>query len=284
MQEFEFYSPRTLEEVCQALADPGAHLIAGGTDVIPQMRDGRFRARRLIDLTRQPDLRSIEEHNGRVYIGALTTYAQMMASSLLQSEAPALVQASSVVGSVQTRHRGTLGGNIGNASPAGDTLPPLLVLNAEVTLVSTDGERSLALAELLQGPGRAAIGGHEVIHHVSIERPPPNASSIFMRLGNRRGMAVSVASVALLLRLGEDKVVDEARIALGAVAPTAMRCPRAETLLSGEPLTRTLVEEAAQTAAAECSPIDDVRGTAGYRRNAVAQLVGRGLQALAARM
>jgi CO/xanthine dehydrogenase FAD-binding subunit len=284
MQEFEFYSPRTLEEVCQALADPGAHLIAGGTDVIPQMRDGRFRARRLIDLTRQPDLRSIEEHNGRVHIGALTTYAQMMASSLLQTEAPALVQASSLVGSVQTRHQGTLGGNIGNASPAGDTLPPLLVLNAEVTLVSEDGERSLALAELLQGPGKTAIGGREVIHHVSIERPRPNASSILMRLGNRRGMAVSVASVALLLRLGEDKVVDEARIALGAVAPTAMRCPRAETLLSGEPLTRTLVEEAAQTAAAECSPIDDVRGTAGYRRNAVAQLVGRGLQALAARM
>jgi CO/xanthine dehydrogenase FAD-binding subunit len=123
-----------------------------------------------------------------------------------------------------------------------------------------------------------------VIHHVSIERPPPNASSILMRLGNRRGMAVSVASVALLLRLGKDKVVDEARIALGAVAPTAIRCPRAEALLRGEPLSQTLMEEAAQTAAAECSPIDDVRATAGYRRNAVAELVGRGLRTLAARM
>ena len=283
MQEFEFHSPRTLEEVCQALADPGGRLIAGGTDVIPQMRDGRLRARRLIDLTHQPDLRFVERHNGRVHIGALTTYAQMMASPLLQTEAPALVQASSVVGSVQTRHRGTLGGNIGNASPAGDTLPALLVMNAEVTLVSADSERRLGLAELLQGPGQTTIGGHEVIHHVSIERPPPNARSIFMRLGNRRGMAVSVASAALVLRMGEEKVVDEARIALGAVAPTVIRCPRAETLLRGEPLTQTLAEEAAQTAAAECSPIDDVRGTAGYRRNAVAQLVGRGLQALAAR-
>jgi CO/xanthine dehydrogenase FAD-binding subunit len=248
------------------------------------MRDGRFRARRLIDLTRQPDLRFIEGQNGRMRIGALTTYAQMIASPLLQTEAPALVQASSVVGSVQTRHRGTLGGNIGNASPAGDTLPPLLVLNAEVTLVSAEGERSLALVELLQGPGQTAIGAHEMIHHVSIERPGPNASSILMRLGNRRGMAVSVASVALLLRLGEGRVVDEARIALGAVAPTAIRCPRAETLLRGEPLTQTLGEEAAHTAAAECSPIDDVRATAGYRRNAVTHLVGRGLQALAARI
>ena len=284
MQEFEFYSLRTLEGVCKALADPGGRLVAGGTDVIPQMRDGRFRARRLIDLTRQPDLRFIEAHNGRVHIGALTTYAQMIGSSLLQTEASALVQASSVVGSVQTRHRGTLGGNIGNASPAGDTLPPLLVLNAEATLVSSGGERSLALDELLQGPGQTAIGDHEVMHHVSIERPPPNTSSIFVRLGNRRGMAVSVASAALILHMGEEKVIDEARIALGAVAPTAIRCPRAETLLKGEPVTQTLVEEAAQTAAAECSPIDDVRGTADYRRNAVAQLVRRGLLALAARM
>jgi CO/xanthine dehydrogenase FAD-binding subunit len=247
------------------------------------MRDGRFRARRLIDLTRQPDLRFIERHDGRLHIGALTTYAQMIGSSLLQTEAPALVQASSVVGSVQTQHRGTLGGNIGNASPAGDTLPPLLVLNAEVTLVSAEGERCLALAELLQGPGQAAIGDQEVIHHVSIERLPPNAGSIFMRLGNRRGMAVSVASAALVLRIGEGKVVDEARIALGAVAPTAIRCPRAETLLKGQPLTKTLVEDAAQTAAAECSPIDDVRATARYRGNAVARLVGRGLGALAVR-
>jgi CO/xanthine dehydrogenase FAD-binding subunit len=281
MQEFEFYSPRTLEEVCQALADPGAHLIAGGTDVIPQMRDGRFRARRLIDLTRQPDLRSIEEHNGRVHIGALTTYAQMMASSLLQSEAPALVQASSVVGSVQTRHRGTLGGNIGNASPAGDTLPPLLILNAQVSLVSVDGEHTLSLTDLLRGPGRTAITTHQVIHHVSLERLPDNARMIFLRLGNRRGMAVSVASAAVVLQLDCAGVVREARIALGAVAPTAIRCPDAERVLKGQPLTDSLVEEAAQIAAQECSPIDDVRGTANYRLRAVVHLVRRGLQATA---
>ena len=284
MQEFEFHSPRTLDGLVQTLADRGGSLIAGGTDVVPQMRDGRFRARRLIDLTRQPDLRFIERHNGHLHIGALTTYAQMIASPLLQTEAPALVQASSVVGSVQTRHRGTLGGNIGNASPAGDTLPPLLLLNAEVTLVSAEGERSLALAKLLQGPGKTAIGNHEVIHHISIERPPPNAGSVFVRLGNRSGMAVAVASAALILLKGEGNVVDEVRIALGAVAPTAIRCPGAEMLLKGKRLSQTLVEETAQTAATECSPIDDVRATAGYRRQVVAQLVGRGLQALAARM
>ena len=281
MQEFDFYSPRTLEEVYRALADPGGRLVAGGTDVIPQMRDGRFRARRLIDLTRQPDLRFIERYNGRVHIGALTTYAQMIASSLLQTEAPALVQASSVVGSVQTRHRGTLGGNIGNASPAGDTLPPLLILNAQVSLVGVDGERTLPLTDLLRGPGRTAITPHQVIHHVSFERLPDKARMIFVRLGNRRGMGVSVASAAVALQLDSASVVREARIALGAVAPTAMRCPDAEKALTSQPLTDSLVEEAARIASQECSPIDDVRGTADYRSRAVVHLVRRGLQATA---
>lgn len=281
MQEFEFYSPPTLAEVCQALADPGGRLIAGGTDVVPQMRDGRFRTRRLIDLSRQPDLRFIEGHNGYVRIGALTTYAQMMASPLLQTEAPALVQASCVVGSAQTRHRGTLGGNIGNASPAGDTLPPLLILNAQVSLVSVYGEQTLPLTDLLQGPGQTAITPHQVIHHVSFERLPETARMVFLRLGNRWGMAVSVASAAVMLQLDGAGVVREARIGLGAVAPTAIRCPEAERVLKGQPLTASLVEKAAQIAGQECAPIDDVRGTANYRLRAVDRLVRRGLQAAA---
>lgn len=281
MQEFEFYSPRTLEEVCQALADGSGRLIAGGTDVVPQMRDGRFQAERLIDLSRQSALRFVEGRNGKITIGALTTYAHMIRSSLLQFEAPALIQASSVIGSIQTRHRGTLGGNIGNASPAGDTLPPLLVSNAEVTLMSVDGERTLNIADLLQGPGQTAIRPDEVIHHVSFERLPPKAGSIFLRLGNRRGMAVSVASVAVMLQAGPGKVVDKVRIALGAVAPTAIRCPQAEEVLKRQPLTDWRVEEAARIAAGECAPIDDVRGSARYRRHAVAHLVARALSSLA---
>jgi CO/xanthine dehydrogenase FAD-binding subunit len=281
MQEFEFYSPRTLAELCQALADGSGRLIAGGTDVIPQMRDGRFQAERLVDLSRQGALRFVEGRNGKITVGALTTYAHMIGSSLLQSEAAALVQASRLVGSIQTRHRGTLGGNIGNASPAGDTLPPLLVLNAEVTLMSARGERTPKVADLLQGPGRTAIGPDEVIHHVSFERLPPKAGSIFLRLGNRRGMAVSVASAAVMLQLGPGRVVDEARIALGAVAPTAIRCPQAEGVLKSQPLTDSRLGEAARIAAGECAPIDDVRGTAQYRRHVVAHLVGRALSSLA---
>lgn len=283
MQEFDWYSPGTLDEACLTLAATGGRLVAGGTDVIPQMRDGRFRAQTLVDLSRLDDLRFVDQHNGTLHIGALTTYAQMIHSSLLQFEAPALVQASSVVGSSQTRYRGTLGGNIANASPAGDTLPPLLVLNAKVTLVSTDGERTVPLTDLLRGPGQTSIAPNEVIRHVSFERLPEDAKSVFLRLGNRRGMAVSVASTAVALQLGAEDRVDDVRIALGAVAPTAIRCPKSEATLKSQRLTAMLIEEAARTAARECSPIDDVRGTADYRRHAARHLVQRCLQDAAAR-
>ncbi len=278
MPEFNFESPPTLDQVCRTLAETGGRLVAGGTDVIPQMCDGRFQAERLIDLSRLTELSYIEPQNGAIQIGALTNYTRLKHSPLLQVEAPLLVQAAAEVGSVQTRNRGTLGGNIANASPAGDTLSPLLALDAQVTLVSTDGARSIALADLLQGPGQTAIAPHEVIRHISFDRLPANAKSVFLKLGNRRGMAIALVNAALVLQLGEKDRVEDARIALGAVAPTPIRCPRAEAILKGQPLTATLIEEAAKTAAQESSPIDDVRSSASYRRHAVKILVRRGLQ------
>ncbi len=132
MQDFNFVSPRTLEEALHALAESGGRVIAGGTDVIPQMLNGRFQTDCLVNLGGLNSLSFIEQRNGEVHLGALTTYAQMVDSPLLQTAAPLLVQAAATVGSIQTRQRGTLGGNIGNASPAGDTLPPLLALKARV--------------------------------------------------------------------------------------------------------------------------------------------------------
>jgi carbon-monoxide dehydrogenase medium subunit len=154
-------------------------------------------------------------------------------------------------------------------------------LDAAVTLVSVAGERTLPLADLLQGPGKTAVALNEVIHHVSFDRLPANATSIFLKLGNRRGMAIAVVNVALLLQLDQAKRVEEVRIALGAVAPTPIRCPQAEAVLTGQPLTETLIDAAAASAAHECAPIDDVRASAGYRRQMVKVLVCRGLQSLA---
>jgi CO/xanthine dehydrogenase FAD-binding subunit len=223
----------------------------------------------------------IEPKNGSIQIGGLTNYMKLINSPLLQAEAPLLVQAAELVGAVQTRYRGTLGGNIANASPAGDTLPPLLALNATVTLISATGERTLPLADLLQGPGKTALASNEVIHHISFDRLPANAKSIFLKLGNRQGMAIAVVSVALLLQVDRNNRVEEARIALGAVAPTPIRCPQAEAVLKGQPLTDILIEAAAESVHHGCAPIDDVRASAGYRRQMVKVLVRRGLQMLA---
>jgi len=282
MQEFDFVSPGTLEEACRELVEGGGRLVAGGTDVIPQMLNGRFQAGRLVDLSRLCGLLSyIQTREEWIAIGALTTYTEIVESPLLQACAPALVQAAASVGCLQTRTRGTLGGNIGNASPAGDTLPPLLALDARVTLAGLGSERTVPLQALLHGPGQTAIEAGEVIREVLFKRLPDGVKSVFLKLGSRQGMAVSVVSMAVALGLDADGRVSLARLSLGAVAPAAMRVPAAEDLLLGQPLDEAHIRAAAETASRFCHPISDVRGTAEYRRHAVRVLVQRGLRLLA---
>jgi carbon-monoxide dehydrogenase medium subunit len=284
LQPFDFEAPQTVEEVCRLLAEREGRLIAGGTDVIPQMRDGRFQAEQLIDLSRLDSLHYIRQVGNKIALGGLTTYRELLDSELLRREAVALVDAAALVGGVQTRARGTLAGNLANASPAGDTQPPLLIFDAELALVSVEGQRHVALADFLTGPGKTSMKAQEMIREITFVQPAAGARTMFTRLGNRRGMAISVVSVAALLRLGQDNIVEDARIALGAVAPTAMRCAKSEALLRGRKLDGKLLAAAAAQAAQECSPIDDVRATAAYRRHAVQVLVRRSLQALAAQM
>jgi CO/xanthine dehydrogenase FAD-binding subunit len=280
MQEFEFIRATTIEQVCQALKAPGTRIIAGGSDVLVQMRHERLHAERLVDISRLDGLRFIRQEDGMLRLGSLLTYNELLTAPVLQAEAAALVQAAATVGCTQTRNRGTLGGNLANASPAGDTLPPLLVLEAQVVLISTEGERSLPLSEFLRGPGQTALQLGEVIGEVRFRCPPPGTRTIFLKLGSRQGMAVSVVSAAAALRLRAQNLVEEARIALGAVAPTAIRCPRAEATLVGQAFSEDLARQAARLAAEECAPIDDVRGSAEYRRHAVRVLVRRALLSL----
>lgn len=275
MHRHSFYSPETLQEALNLLAENRGRVLAGGTDVIPQMRDRRIQTQALIDTTRLIELRFIRQEDGCIQIGSLTTYDDLIHNPLLLNEASALVHAAQLIGSPQTRNRGTLGGNIGNASPAGDTLPPLLVLNAQVHLISRGDARVINLHDFLQGPGQTAIEAGELIHHVSFNQLPTGTKTVFQRLGNRNGMAVSIASAAVAIRLDQDQCAEEVRLALGAVAPTAIRCPGAESILLGEKLSDVLINTSAKVAAQECSPIDDVRATAAYRRHVVEQLVRR---------
>jgi carbon-monoxide dehydrogenase medium subunit len=271
-------SPSTIELACRALTEGGGRVVAGGTDLIPQLRAGRLAVKQLVDLSRLDNLRYIVRDAGTVHIGALTTFDTLLRSPLLNQCAPALAQAAGLVGAVQTRNRGTIGGNVANASPAGDTLPPLLAMNALVTLFSVRGKRTLPLASLLLGPRETAIAADEILHHVSLPSLPSAARSVYLRHGRRKGQAISIASAAVVLQLDDQGRIRDARVALGAVAPTAIRCPGCEAALRGMWPSEDLATEAGRIAAQECEPIDDVRATARYRRHVVAQLVRRGLR------
>lgn len=281
MQSLEFKSPGSIQEACRLLDATGSRPIAGGTDVIPQMRDGRFQAGTLVDISRIPDLSYVKQINGEIAIGSTTTHTMIVDSPLIQARARFLAEVSGIVGGVQTQNRGTLGGNIANASPAGDTLPVLLALDATLDLVSQSGERPLALADFLRGPGRTAILSGEIIRQVRFAPLAQGAQSLFLRLGNRKGMLISVVSVALVLELDAAGRVRDCRIALGAVAPTPIRCREAEAILLGRPVDAGLIENAAAAAEAASRPIDDVRASAAYRRHIVRVLVRRGLKQLA---
>jgi len=273
-------TPTSLDEACRLLGESGSRLISGGTDVIPQLRASRFDADKLVDLTRLQWLDRVAGSPPFVEIGALVTHTTLERHPLLRSDAACLAQAASVVGSRQTRNRGTIAGNIANASPAGDTLPPLLALEASISIFGELGVRSVPLDEVILGPGRTSLAPTDIITHVRFVRPVPTSRSIFVRLGSRQGMAVSIASAAVMIAYDSKGMVNDVRVAIGAVAPTAIRCPRTEALLVGRRLSREAIDEAGHTAATECSPINDVRGTARYRRDAVSHLVKRSLRSL----
>ena len=277
MKDFEIISPKSLDEALDAIKTIEGKVIAGGTDVIPQMGDGRFVADRLIDISYLEDLRFIKKEGDILRIGALTTYSSIIESDLLQTSAPLLIEAAATVGAVQTQNKGTLGGNIGNASPAGDLLPPLLSLDAELTLLSQGSERQSPLSAFFLGPGKTALSQGEMIHSISFKKLSPKTKSSFIKLGNRRGMAISVVSTAVILRANNAGEAEDVRISLGSVAPTPIRCTQAEALLLDRMLTPSLLEEAASIATDESSPISDIRASAEYRRHAARVLVQRAL-------
>jgi CO/xanthine dehydrogenase FAD-binding subunit len=254
----EVLTPRSLDEALRLKAEnPEAVPIAGGTDVMVAVNFDRLRPAALLNLNEVPELRGWSRENGTLRLGAGLTYTEAMREPLA-ALLPALAEASRTVGSPQIRNRGTIGGNLGTASPAGDALPPLLVARAEVVLASTRGERSLPLEDFLVGPKRNALAEDELVVAVSVGAS--SARETFMKVGPRNAMVIAVVSLAL--RAGE-----ELRAAFGSAGPvpTFVRAPLEEA--------ETFPERVAEAA----SPIDDVRGTAAYRRHALRVLTRRAL-------
>ena len=277
-----YLQPQTLDEALDLLARHGekARIVAGGTDVMVELSRGIRPTPTLIDVTAIAGLRQIEFSGGVISLGALTTHNDVVASRLCRERALPLAQACWEVGAPQIRTRGTVAGNLVTASPANDTITPLMALDAEIVLRSVRGERVLALADFYLGVRRTAIAPDELLYAIRFPTLSENQRSRFVKLGLRRAQAISVIDAAIVLTF-HGEIVTEARIALGSLAPTIVRATEAETFLSGKKLSPEVCSEAAVLACAAVSPIGDVRGSAEYRLQTLHNLLAQTLQDLA---
>jgi CO/xanthine dehydrogenase FAD-binding subunit len=265
--DYELVAPRTLGDALALLRDePGVwRPFAGGTDLMVLLEAGRLEHRKFFSIAHLKELRGVEESGGHVTIGALTTYTDVRRSALLAREFPMLAQAASETGGLAIQNRGTLGGNIANASPAADSPPALLAYEAEVELVSASGTRRVGYAEFHTGYKQMLMREDELIARVLLKRPRRGARHFYRKVGARRAQAISKVCFAALAEVGTDGALDEVRIALGSVAPTVLRCRETEALVRGRRLDAALKKEALAGLAREVAPIDDVRSTARYR-------------------
>ena len=276
---FAYHRPATLEEACRLLAaEPGAAVLAGGTDLMVHLRQPQ-RGKRppaVVNVKRIPGLDRIEVGASAIRLGALTTLTALIEHPIIQAEYPVLPFTARYMGSPAIRHLATVGGNLCNASPAADLSPVLLVLDAEVGVVGPGGARRLPLDRFFRGPGQAALVPGELLAWVEFPRKHAGWTVRYERLDVRRAMDIAIVGVALALRR-DGAGITEARLAIGAVAPTPLRVPEAEAALVEGGLAPAAIQQAAQLAMAASRPIGDVRATAEYRRQMVGTLVRRAL-------
>ncbi len=267
------FLPETLASLWELWEqNPGAEVYCGGTDLLVKLRGGTIQPPALICLERINTLRQIREEEDAVVIGAGGSHAAILRDSLIQRKFPVLVEALKVLGSPPIRNMGTLGGNLATASPAGDSLPALYVLDAEIILADAKETRILPIREFITGPGQTVLGPREIITGIRLKKNTPFTLSHYEKVGKRKAMAIAVASLAACLRLSPDGTVVSARLAWGSVGPTVVTSPEIEAAMRGQPLTPELLRGLIPAVERAVSPIDDIRATAAYRRKVAANL------------
>ncbi|CAI07265.1 FAD binding domain-containing protein [Aromatoleum aromaticum] len=281
----QYLAPATLDEAVGILQQGEVTILAGGTDVMPQSKAGRLAIKRtLMNIRRIPELKGIALDNDAIRIGALTTITEILNDPLVKEYLPVLAEACDHFASDQIRNAGTLGGNIGNASPAGDTLVPLIVLDAEVELASKPNgsvtTRRMPLAEFFTGPGKTKRAANELLTAVRIPLPKPGHVARFFKFGTRPALDISAISIGIAGVI-DNGVISQARVAFGAVAPTPIRAARTEEALEGRRLDEATIEAVASAARDEVNPIDDVRATAWYRKELIHNMTKRMLDHVA---
>lgn len=279
MKRFQVLVPTSLEEALAMLAGGGGEEtlpLAGGTDILVQVKQGKRAPTRLVSLTGIPELAGIAVQSDEVHLGALTRIRDIERSVLLHGSVPLLPYAASLLGSWQVRDLATVGGNLANAAPSADMAPPLLVLEARVKAQGVTGVRGFPLEALFRGPGRTCLEPGEILTDISFRIPAGDWGAAYIKFSPRRAMDIAVVGVAALVRR-EGDIIREGRLALGAVAPTPIRVEEAEALMAGQAPRPEVLREAARLAAVACHPIDDVRASAEYRRCLVEVLTMRAL-------
>ena len=277
MRPFDYAAPASVQEAIALLAEHGDHakVLAGGTDLIVDLKHDPGNVALLVDVTEIPEFLGIEETDEGLRIGSAAKYGEIMDNPLCREYTPEIIAASHTVGAVQTRNLGTIGGNLVTCVPSADSAPSLLVLDAEVTVAGTDGNRRMPLTDFFVGPRKTCLESHELLVDIRIPKSDLGKPSHFLKFGLRKGQALALVNAAASLWLDDNGAIAEPRIALGAVAPVPMRCPKAEAVLAGKQPTDELLQEAAEVAVTECRPIDDFRASANYRRQLVRTMTYR---------
>ncbi len=281
--EYRLVSPGKLQAVLSLLAgEPAQWLpIAGGTDVMVLYSAGKLPNRNLINIWNIPELRQIDVFPDRIRIGAACTYTALRGNDIVSREFPLLATAAAWTGGIANQNRGTLGGNIANASPAADSLPALLVYDAEVTLISVRGERRLPYRHFHSGYKQTALAADELIRDISLPRRFAGYFSHARKVGARNAQAISKVCLAALGQIANGTIRD-VRLALGSVAPVPLRLNETEQVLTGKKIGSSLIETAKKSVVKEIQPIDDIRSTARYRAAVAGNLVAEFLAKLAA--
>ena len=272
-----YIKPIEKKALLQLVAQPSfkknnGQILAGGSDLLVKIEHFGLRTGMIVDVKRIKSLRGITKNDNVIRIGSLTTVTELLESKLLALHAPLLSQSADCFAAIQIRNRSTIGGNICNASPAGDLIPPLYALSAKLKLESVKGIRSVDVIKFFKGPGKTVLKSNEILSEISFNALPPSSTGKFYKLGQRESMAIATVALAVVYNFNKGKFND-VRIALGAVAPTVIRAYRAEKILEGSSRSEEIVEKAVKMAVSECSPISDVRGSADYRRLMVERLL-----------
>lgn len=267
MSQFKYISPKTKEEVLQILKQEKSEacLVAGCSNVLPYIKDKIISKKLLLDISGIEELNYIKKSEGKLYIGSGTNISDLINSKIIREECNILYQTAEQFADPIIRNSATIGGNLADASPAADVAPPLLVLDAVLEVESMDEKREISLKDFFVGPRKTVLHDDEMITSIKIKDNSINKNGYFIKLGLRQAMAISLATVALILEVEKDKIAD-VRIAMGSIAPIPLRLIKVERFLQNKKINDELIEEAVKKVRAEVKPIGDVRASAEYRR------------------